>query len=294
MARKKDSPALREAKRIFGALADEYGSVLRESKSTLKAFFGREGAKIAEDTLNSELSASTGVSYTKAGKVTVDKSVRKDETALKAVSSQIDTWLDSESSSDPWSRYDVKVGEAIKSAAKAAPPAIAKSFVNRRIDALRKFFGDDSAYISEMRKDLIDAGVRLSAKGRILEGDTASLWRALKVTPKVKDEVAAAVRDMSTDKMTRDEVKAHVKEIMKNQNSSQNVARYYSLVKASTDSYSQALQQFYDTKPGDETTAAYADYLDVLDDLKHPGRRLTTAEIEQNLAEIVEYLSKGI
>lgn len=294
MARKKDSPALKEAKRIFGALADEYGSVLKESKSVLKAFLGREGAKIAEDTLNSELASTAGISYTKVGKVTVDKSVRKDETALKAISSQIDAWLDSEISSDPWSRYDVKVGEAIKSAAKAAPPAIAKGFINRRIDALRKFFGDDSAYIAEMRKDLIDAGVRLSAKGRILEGDTASLWKALKVTPKVKDEVAAAIRDMSVDEMTRDEVKAHVKDIMNNKSTSQKVARYYSLVKASADSYSQSLQQFYDTEPGDKTTEAYADYLDVLDSLMHPGRKLTTGDIKKNLDTIIKYLSKDI
>ena len=46
--------------------------------------------------------------------------------------------------------------------------------------------------------------------------------------------------------------------------------------------------------PGDAYSEAGADYQDLIDELSHPGRRLTDSELEENMRKITEYLGGQI
>lgn len=303
MSRKKDSTVLKKAKYAFGAIAEEYSDVYKDIKFTLRAFIGKEKATELVTDLNTELQKHADVIFTKSGKVTMSKENRRDEAAINKLSKGIGSFLDEwEHSEDPvFSRYDVTVKEAITSAAAAVPPAVAKRFVNRRIDQLRKFFGDDSAYIAEMHKMLTDAGLKVSAKHRILDGNLDQLWEALKVTPKLKNEIAEALKDISEEgeNLARDEIKRQTKMVLHNARTSKYLAAYYSATRSGASEYDELLQQLYDEEPDaaayldeKEYRVALRDYEDLHSALKHPKRGLTEGELEALVDKIAEFFKE--
>ena len=91
MARKKDSAELKKAKSTFAGAQAAYSKSLSELKSIYKAFFGKKGAAMAESYAQEKAKELYGddVKFTKAGKLSVTKEVRRNPAMLTATSEAV-------------------------------------------------------------------------------------------------------------------------------------------------------------------------------------------------------------
>lgn len=298
MARKKDSAELKKAKSTFAGAQATYAKSLSELKSIYKAFFGKKGASMAESYAQEKAKELYGddVKFTKAGKLSVSKEVRRNPAMLTATSEAVKEH--SYGVTQAWIE-NVETKLSAKDVAKfskdlASAPAV--NYVNRRIDALRKAFGTEGPYLESIRDDLKFNGVELTALGRVKQGQssTMALMKALAKTPTVEKTLEEAVRDLNSEKLDRNEVKEKVKTIVKNPNTMDTYARFVNVIHGTISSYDEVLKEFYNAMPGDETTAGYADWLDVYDSLSHPGKTLVDSDVEALIEKITKYFEGGL
>lgn len=293
MARKKYTAEQKAAQKEMQQVQSSYKRALSEVKSAFKAFFGKGAAAQAEKAVQEQLKElAPDITFTKAGKPTIDRKKYSDSTFVKDAAKALDRASDAVV--DVWN-----VGSFIGDRLMRTPEKIAKEsarlYVNRRIDALRKGFGDDSAYIDLLKEDLKSSGVSATGLGRIKSGATVGqLWNALQAAPKLEKEVASAIQDMSDLAIPKAEMKDRVAAAKNSTSMMRAVGSYLAAVKASSSQYSQTLQALYAMDPGNAYSEAGADYQDILDELSHPGHKLTDAEIEENMKKIVDYLGGWI
>lgn len=173
--------------------------------------------------------------------------------------------------------------------------AVAKGYINRRIDASRKAFGDDSAYIDDLQDRLRAAGMSLTDLGRVRGKSNPTvkqIFDALKEVKPVEREVAEAITDIA-GKLNEEDLKKHVKQAMKSPQTMGSIGSYLVASRSESEDYGEVLKALYSVRPGDETSASGMDFMDLLEELGHPGRELTYSEIEENIAKITDYL-KGV
>lgn len=289
MGRKKYSAEQKAAQKSIQQAQSAYSKALSEVKGIFKAFFGKGAGAEAEKIVQASIQElAPDITFTKAGKPTIDRKKFTDSSfvqgAAKALDRSIDFAIDAE---QVFERVSSKVLTTTEKIAKES----AKAYVNRRIDALRKGFGDDSAYIDIMKEDLVETGVHITGLGRIHgEVKVGDLWNALKVAPKLEKEVGSAIQDMTDDKIEKSEMKDRVKSAKNNESMMKTIGSYLAATKASSSQYAQTLQALYAKDPGDAYSEAGADYQDIIDQLSHPGRRLTDSELEENMRTIITYL----
>lgn len=289
MSRKKYNAEQKAAKKELQQAQSAYKRALSEVKGVFKAFFGKNAGAQAEKAVQEQFkSIAPEISFTKAGKPTIDRKKYGDSTFVKsaanALSKSTDVIVDI-------ANVGLYMSESIITAPEKIAKESAKLYVNRRIDALRKGFGDDSAYIDLLKEDLVDSGVSITGLGRIKGNVTVGqLWNALQAAPKLDKEVASAIQDMSADVISKDELKDRVKSAKNSPNMMSAIGSYLAATKASSSQYSHTLQALYEMNPGDAYSAAGADYQDLLDELSHPSQKLTDAELEANMIKIAQYL----
>ena len=293
MGRKKYDKETSAARKELQSAQAGYKKALSEVKGVFKAFFGKGAAKEAEKVVQQQImEQNPDISFTKAGLPTIDRKKRSSASFVKGIAKGLDEITTAAT--------DVmNVGVFIMDRMTWAPEKIAKAtatqYVNRRIDALRKGFGDDSAYVDLMKEDLKAVGVDTTALGRVKPGATVgNLWKALEAAPKLDKEVAGAIDDMMDIKIPKDEMKEKVKSAKKSPTMMKSIGSYLAAVKSSSGQYSEALKALYAMDPNDITSDAGMDYQDLLDELSHPGQKLTEAEIEENLQKITKYLGGWI
>lgn len=289
MGRKKYTAEQKAAQKDIKQAQAAYSKALSEVKGIFKAFFSKgAGAEVEKVVQASVQELAPDITFTKAGKPTIDRKKYTDSSfvqgAAKALDRSIDFAIDAE---QIFERVSSKVLTTTEKIAKES----AKAYVNRRIDALRRGFGDDSAYIDIMKEDLVETGVHITGLGRIHgEVKVGELWEALKVAPKLDKEVASAIQDMTDEKIEKSEMKDRVKSAKNNESMMKTIGSYLATTKASSSQYSQTLQALYAMDPGDAYSEAGADYQDIIDSLSHPGHKLTDSELEENMRIITEYL----
>lgn len=285
MARKlnKEEKARRDAMK---QTQKEYVSEMSKIKRFLKGLLGKKDASDVIDKINTQIrQGHSEITWTAQGVpaiVTrshppVDKVEKAGESlrnAVKRISAE------------------VTEGRFIEDFMVKPAKATGKAYVNRRIDSLRKAFGDDTPYTDLMKKDLSEVGPYISTKGRI-QGDitVGQLFKALKIVPTLDSEISTAIQDMSSDKISPDDMKKRVKSAKQSQTRLSSIGNYLAAAKSSSsDAYNSCLQAFYNANPHDPFIAAGADYQDILDSLSHPGRKLTESEIYENMTKITAYL----
>lgn len=293
MGRKKYDKETSAARKELQSAQAGYRKALSEVKGVFKAFFGKEAAKEAEKVVQQQImEQNPDISFTKAGLPTIDRKKRSNASFVKGIAKGLDELTTAAA--------DVmNVGSFLGDKLMRAPEKIAKAtatqYVNRRIDALRRGFGDDSAYIDLMKEDLKDAGVDITALGRVKPGATVGkLWKALEAAPKLDKEVASAIQDMSDLAIPKAEMKDRVQSAKRSTSMMRAIGSYLAAVKANSSQYSQALQALYAMNPGDAYSATGADYQDLIDELSHPKRQLSDAELEENMLKVVDYLKGWI
>lgn len=305
MARKKDSAEMQKAKSALKSAQALYKTVVGETKGAFKAFFGKNSTKAAEKYVQDQLLAEGNTSFTKSGMPTLTKEQRRDTEFIKSFASGLKKFAEShlaESETSPYYGMEpTKIGiKDVIDFSKMAASASAIGFANRRLDALRKTFGDDSAYIKELKKELKEEGVPLTGIGRIKSGASANevklkaLWSAMSILPTVNELIGTVIKDVVGEDVERDELKKHIAAVKKSPQTMTMLGSFLSATRGSEDTYTEILNAFYDAQPGDETTNAYSDYLDVLDSLSHPGRRLTSSEVAENIERIAKFLERGL
>lgn len=305
MARRKDSPEMQEAKSALKSAQALYKTVVGETKGAFKAFFGKGSTKAAEKFVQDQLLAEGDTTFTKSGIPTITKEQRKDTAFINSFASGLKKFAEShlaESETSPYYGMEpTKIGiKDVYDFSKASASSAAIGFANRRLDALRKTFGDDSAYVKELKQELKNEGVPLTSIGRIKSGASANevglkeLWNAMSILPTVNELVGTVIKDVTGDGIERSELKKHIAEAKKSSKTMKMLGSYIGATRGSVDVYSEILDDFYDARPGDETTEAYSQYLDILDSLSHPGRMLTSSEVIANIERIANFFEGGL
>lgn len=287
--RKKDSKELASAKGIFKGAQAFYKETLSELKGMYKSFFGREGGKHIEKKMQEALIATEDVKFTKAGQVTLSKEQRRDPSVITRIAETIKDFA-----FKPDTTLDKATIDAFNTGNRVASAA-AIAYANRRLDTLRKAFGENSVLVRSIAEDMRSEGIIMTEKNRISGAKNKSLpleelWKALDNTPSAKEMVMDTIQDLHSEKMSPDELKQQAKVIMKNPLTMENLGRIMGTLRGTASDYTAILKELYDAAPGD--TAApdvQADYQDLIESLAHKGRRLTVDEIDHIIGKINDY-----
>lgn len=303
--RKKETGEIKEAKSAFKSAQALYGQKLKSYKSVFKAFFGKAGVKAAEKYAKEEVTDIDFVEFSeKTGKPVMGVS-RQNTSFLQKATNAIKTWAESEELPTV-EHKDVGFEHYTDFANKlATAPAVA--IVNRRLDAIRKMYGEDSAYMARLKRELEDkglvftkqrirdekltGGMRLSAtKSALNSMSLEKLWSALSDVKSIDAVLTEAITDVESS-LTKDEVKEQVAIIKKDPTKMKAYVSVYMAQVENKERFSELLKEFYSAKPGDATSKAYEEYLEIERLYKKKGRK-TWPEIEDIIKKMNAFYRK--
>lgn len=154
--------------------------------------------------------------------------------------------------------------------------------LNSRLRRVRNKFGKNSAVEEEIMSNLRSIeGLKLTQSGYLSETNTDKLSigaaeaNIFTISTILKDayEREYAGSEYEYEDITEDELIA--------------LAEKYAIEDSN---YDALIRDVYNAKPADITSAASADFRDLLRELRHPGRKLTADEINANIDKIKQFL----
>ena len=287
MPRKKITGELGEALGVFKDAQRAFAEARSEMKKLYRSFFGNKGTKFAEERINEQLMATDTVSFTKAGLVTANKEQRKDVSVLNRLSENIRSWA-----ANPDTTLDKRTIDTFsKPDALASKGAIA--YVNRRLEKIRKAFGEDSAYVKSLQKEINKLGLATTGKGNISTRKSNNvtlekLWGALDEIKLPEKIVSETIQDLHSESLTSAELRAKTKAAMRNPTEMQNISLIAGAIHGNVAAFNEIVDEFYDSKPDESNIKAYKKYTDIIDSMSHKGI-LSNAQVEAIITKIADY-----